>query len=137
MAAMAVFVNSLTIDARDPLAVARFWSEALGWPIVFEGDDEVMVSPTDQRSEMAGRFPLLFGRNHDTKTVKNRWHFDLAPEDQDAEVRRLEGLGARRVDIGQGDVPWVVMADPEGNEFCVLRSLPKQQEPGGAGAGAD
>ena len=58
------------------------------------------------------------------KAGKNRVHFDLCPNDQAAEVRRLEALGARRVDIGQIDVPWVVMADPEGNEFCVLRSLP-------------
>jgi hypothetical protein len=62
--------------------------------------------------------------SHSTKTAKNRVHFDLRPDrDQSAEVRRLESLGARRIDIGQVDVPWVVMADPEGNEFCVLRSL--------------
>lgn len=57
--------------------------------------------------------------------MKNRWHFDLAPDDQQAEVARLEALGARRADIGQGDARWVVMADVEGNEFCVLHSLPK------------
>ena len=65
-------------------------------------------------------YPILFNRNDDAKTTKNRWHFDLAPTDQAAEVARLEGLGARRADIGQGDVPWIVMADPEGNEFCIL-----------------
>jgi hypothetical protein len=54
------------------------------------------------------------------KTVKNRLHLDLRADDQEAEVRRLEALGARRIDIGQGDVTWVVMADPEDNEFCVL-----------------
>ena len=128
---MAIFVNSLTVDARDPLGTARFWSAALGWPIVYEGEDEVMMSPTDVRAEMAGRFPLLFLRNDDVKVVKNRWHFDLAPTDQDAEVRRLEELGARRTDIGQGDVPWVVMADPEGNEFCVLQSLPEDDTAAG------
>lgn len=58
--------------------------------------------------------------------MKNRWHFDLAPDDQAAEVSRLEGLGARRADIGQKEVAWVVMADVEGNEFCVLKSLPKE-----------
>ncbi len=121
---MALHVSSLTIDARNPLATARFWSAALGWPIVYESDDEVLVAPTGDRAQMAGRHPLLFLRNDDTKVVKNRWHFDLAPDDQDAEVRRLEELGARRVDIGQRDVPWVVMADLEGNEFCVLHSLP-------------
>lgn len=72
-----------------------------------------------------GVFPVLFGRNPDEKRVKNRWHFDLAPDDQAVEVARHEGLGAQRADIGQGDVPWVVMADIEGNEFCVLKSLPK------------
>ena len=67
----------------------------------------------------------MFWRTDDEKTVKNRWHFDLAPDDQAAEVARLEGMGARRVDFGQGDeAPWVVLADPEGNEFCVLDSLP-------------
>jgi predicted enzyme related to lactoylglutathione lyase len=121
---MALFVNALSIDARDPLALARFWSAALDWPIVEEDGDEVMVAPSRERPPAPGMYPLLFVRVPDAKVVKNRWHFDLAPEDQDAEVRRLEGMGARRVDIGQGDQSWVVMADVEGNEFCVLRSLP-------------
>ena len=65
---------------------------------------------------------------HREKTVKNRVHFDLRPDrDQQSEVRRLEGLGARRINIGQADVTWVVMADPEGNEFCVLRSLAEKE----------
>ena len=123
---MPLYVNSLTIDSRDPKATARFWSEALAWPILHDTDDEVLVAPFDERRE--GVFPLLFIRNEDKKVVKNRWHFDLAPADQEAEVSRLEGLGARRVDIGQGDVNWVVMADPEGNEFCVLHSLPAGEE---------
>ena len=119
---MTLFVNSLTVDSRDPRALARFWSEALEWPILFEADDEVLIAPFDERRP--GIHPILFNRNDDAKTVKNRWHFDLAPTDQVAEVQRLERLGARRVDIGQGDVDWIVMADPEDNEFCVLRSLP-------------
>ena len=61
------------------------------------------------------------------KNAKNRVHFDLRPDDQVAEVKRLEALGARRIDVGQADVTWIVMADPEGNEFCVLRSLAKSQ----------
>ena len=62
------------------------------------------------------------------KTTKNRVHFDLRPDvDQGMEVRRLEGLGASRVDVGQVDATWVVMADPEGNEFCVLRSLAEKE----------
>ena len=67
---------------------------------------------------------LLFLRVPERKEAKNRLHLDLRPEDRDAEVARLEGLGAMRVDVGQGpDVTWVVMADPDGNEFCVLRAL--------------
>jgi glyoxalase superfamily protein len=121
---MALFVNTLAIDSRDPLALARFWSAALDWPIVQQEDDEVLVAPSREAPTVPGMYPLLFARSPDTKKIKNRWHFDLAPDDQDAEVRRLEGLGARRVDIGQGDQSWVVMADLEDNEFCVLRSLP-------------
>jgi len=119
---MTLFVNSLTVDAADPAALARFWAAALDWPILSESDDEVMIAPFDERKP--GVYPILFGRNLDAKSVKNRWHFDLAPTDQQAEVARLEELGARRADIGQKDVDWIVMADPEGNEFCVLRSLP-------------
>lgn len=123
---MTLFVNSLTVDAHDPAALARFWAAALDWPILFEAEDEVMIAPFQERHP--GVYPMLFNRNADIKSVKNRWHFDLAPTDQDAEVARLEGLGARRADIGQGDVDWVVMGDPEGNEFCVLRSLPLEAQ---------
>jgi len=67
---------------------------------------------------------LLFLRVPEDKTIKNRLHFDLRPGDQGEEVRRLVGLGAQRVSIGQGsDVSWVVLADPDGNEFCVLEPL--------------
>jgi predicted enzyme related to lactoylglutathione lyase len=125
---MPLYVNSLTVDARDPRALARFWATALAWPVVFESDDEVLIAPYEERRE--GHYPVLFNRNADSKSVKNRWHFDLAPTDQEAEVARLESLGARRADIGQGDVEWIVMADPEGNEFCVLRSLPSEGTPG-------
>ena len=71
--------------------------------------------------------PLLFCKVPEGKTVKNRLHLDLRPEDQAAEVERLIGLGARKVDIGQGSQTWVVLADPEGNEFCVLRTLPPEE----------
>lgn len=124
---MAVHVNSLTVDSSDPVAAARFWSEALGWPIVHETDDEVMIHPTGERTPNV--FPVMFYRNAEAKTTKNRWHYDLAPDDQEAEVRRLEELGARRTDIGQRDVSWIVMADPQGNEFCVLESIPSQSAP--------
>ena len=122
---MTIAINSLTVDSHDPRAVAAFWSVALDWPILYDSEDEVMIAPFDERKP--GVFPVLFLKNPDDKRVKNRWHFDLAPEDQAAEVARLEGLGARRADIGQGEVDWVVMADVEGNEFCVLKSLPKEE----------
>ena len=121
---MTVTINSLTVDSHEPKVVARFWSAALDWPILFESDDEVLIAPFEERHP--GVFPVLFLRNPDEKRLKNRWHFDLAPDDQEAEVARLEGLGARRADIGQGDVEWIVMADVEGNEFCVLASLPAE-----------
>jgi len=120
---MTVAINSLTVDCHEPRTVAQFWAAALAWPILFDSEDEVLIAPFDERRP--GVFPVLFARNPDDKRVKNRWHFDLTPDDQAAEVARLEGLGARRADIGQGEVPWVVMADVEGNEFCVLTSLPK------------
>ncbi|MGH3303705.1 MAG: VOC family protein [Streptosporangiaceae bacterium] len=67
---------------------------------------------------------MLFLRVPEGKAVKNRLHLDLRPKDQAAEVARLEALGAQRVDVGQGpDVTWVVLADPDGNEFCVLRAF--------------
>jgi hypothetical protein len=122
---MTIAINSLTVDSRDPRAVAAFWAAALDWPILYDSDDEVLIAPFDERKP--GVVPVLFLKNPDDKRVKNRWHFDLAPQDQAAEVVRLEGLGARRADIGQGEVDWIVMADVEGNEFCVLKSLPKEE----------
>ncbi len=103
------------IDARDPVALGRWWAAALGWVIV--NDD-----PADfEIRESADRMPgIIFEPVGDAKRGKNRVHLDFRPADQEAEVRRLLGLGATRVDIGQGAVSWVVLADPEGNEFCVL-----------------
>ena len=122
---MSLAVNNLTVDCHDPRALAAFWTRALGWQVVDEGDEGVMIAPfTDRR---AGVHPVYFQANPDEKRVKNRLHFDLAPDDQAAEVARLEALGARRADIGQGDVTWVVMADVEDNEFCVLSSLPVEE----------
>ena len=116
-------VDCLTIDAADPHALARFWSEALRWPITSVDDDEVAIEPEGADGDADAYVPLLVVEVKDDKTVQNRVHIDLAtrsPEHQAGEVARLESLGARRVDIGQGDVPWVVLADPEGNELCVL-----------------
>jgi catechol 2,3-dioxygenase-like lactoylglutathione lyase family enzyme len=122
---MSVVINTLTVDCRDPKSLAEFWTAALGWHVVDESDEGVMIAPFNEPHP--GVFPVFFAENPDDKVVKNRWHFDLTPVDQDAEVARLTALGARHADIGQGEVPWVVMADVEGNEFCVLRSLPKEE----------
>ena len=112
---MTIRLESVCIDAADPPALARFWSELLGWEITDDDDEEVAL-------EGDGSVLLLL-KVPDTKVVKNRLHLDLRPDDQAAEVARAEALGARRVDIGQGDQTWVVLADPEGNEFCILRAL--------------
>ena len=121
---MGIRWQSVCIDAHDGAAQARFWAEVLGWRITFEDADEVVLEPPAGSPEDGVAPDLLFLTVPEDKTVKNRLHIDLRPEDQEAEVRRIEALGARRVDIGQGpDVTWVVLADPEGNEFCVLRAL--------------
>jgi predicted enzyme related to lactoylglutathione lyase len=112
------------VDANDPAALARFWAEALGWTITYEDADEVVVAPgEDTGPDAEGAVPLVFLPVPEPKTGKNRVHIDLAShseEEQATVVKRLEGLGATPVDIGQGDVPWTVLADPEGNELCVL-----------------
>ncbi|MGH2783807.1 MAG: VOC family protein [Actinomycetota bacterium] len=109
-------IHTLTIDAYDPPALARFWAAVLDFKVTFEEPEEVAIEAPD------GTMTILFGLAVDEKISKNRLHLDLNPDDQSAEVERLKGLGATEVDIGQKDVTWVVMADPEGNEFCVLRA---------------
>ena len=111
-------IGSIVFEPADPV-VGRFWSEATGWPIVYDEDGDIAIRAPDGRG-----FFVTFGPpTGAVKTGKNRLHLDIAPPaggDQSAEVERLIALGARRADIGQGDVSWVVMTDPEGNEFCVL-----------------
>jgi predicted enzyme related to lactoylglutathione lyase len=107
--------EQIVIDAEDPARLARWWAEALGYVLVDEKPDEVEIRRTPD--QMPG---LLFTAVPDAKSAKNRLHIDLRPDDQEAEVERLVDMGARPVDIGQHDVTWVVLADPEGNEFCVL-----------------
>jgi predicted enzyme related to lactoylglutathione lyase len=110
------FVGALACDGSQE--VGYFWSEALGWPLVWDRDQETAIrSPHGGPKITWGGPPVM------PKPAKNRLHLDVAPPvdgDQHAEVERLVGLGATRVDIGQGDVGWVVLADPDGNEFCVL-----------------
>jgi predicted enzyme related to lactoylglutathione lyase len=116
--------QALCVDVEDPSEAATFWAAALGWRRTHDDPDEVVLEPPAGSPEDGVSPDLLFLRVPEAKTVKNRLHLDLRPDDQAAEVARLEGLGARRVDVGQGDVSWIVMADPCGNEFCVLRPLP-------------
>ncbi|HEY2263030.1 MAG TPA: VOC family protein [Streptosporangiaceae bacterium] len=124
---MGLRIQCLCIDARDPAAVASFWQSALGWRRTFEKEDEVVLEPPAGSPEDGVAPDLLFLKVPEDKAVKNRLHLDLRPEDQAAEVARLEALGARRVSVGQGEVSWVVMADPEGNEFDVLRPLTAEE----------
>jgi catechol 2,3-dioxygenase-like lactoylglutathione lyase family enzyme len=128
---MGIRIQCLCIDARDPAAIASFWQSALGWRRTFEKEDEVVLEPPAGSPEDGAAPDLLFLKVPEGKTGKNRLHLDLRPEDQAAEVARLEALGARRVGIGQGEVSWVVMADPEGNEFDVLRPLTAEELAGG------
>jgi hypothetical protein len=117
-------IQCVCIDAYDPEALAQFWAGALSWRITGPDDDgDVVLEPPAGSPEDGVSPDLLFLRDPDRKHVKNRLHLDLRPVDQAAEVARLEALGATRISIGQGDdVSWVVMADTEGNEFCVLRA---------------
>jgi predicted enzyme related to lactoylglutathione lyase len=117
-------LQCITVDAQDPLALAQFWAEALGWKI---GEDvneiEVWIERELGDPKNTGFPDILFLKNSSPKTSKNRLHLDLRPANQAAEVARLEKLGAKKIDIGQSAEPtctWVVMADPEGNEFCIL-----------------
>lgn len=125
---MDVRIQNISIDAADPARLASFWEQALGWRRTYADDDEVVLEPPAGSAEDGVVPDLVFLRVPDVKTVKNRLHLDLRPLDQPSEVERLEQLGARRVDVGQGsDVTWVVMADPDGNEFCVLRPLTPEE----------
>jgi hypothetical protein len=128
---MSIRWYSIVVDCHDVAAQSRWWATALDWRAVYEAPDEVVLVPPhvlDAARDIPWheRGPgLIFVSVPEGKTVKNRLHIDVAPSPdtgQEAEVRRLESLGARRVDVGQdpGEVSWVVMADPEGNEFCVL-----------------
>ena len=116
----------LVIDAAEPARLARFWAATLDWEIGVTKPDLIGVWPRGYGYPDPAALPLLFVRVPEAKTGKNRVHLDLATESaehQATEVDRLLGLGAAHADIGQGvrgQVPWIVLADPEGSEFCVL-----------------
>jgi hypothetical protein len=117
----------LVADAAGPAGLARFWAAALGWEVAAEEPGEVVVWPRGYGYPDPVALPLVFVPVPEPKTGKNRVHLDLATTSaahQAAEVERLLSLGATPADIGQGEVPWVVLADPEGNEFCVLDPRP-------------
>ncbi|MFF3332534.1 VOC family protein [Streptomyces sp. NPDC002888] len=107
--------EQVIVDATDPVALGRWWVEALGWVVVTDAPDEYEIRPAPDR--LPG---LLFVPVPEGKTVKNRLHLDFRPDDQRTEVHRLLSLGARYADVGQGEQTWVILTDPEGNEFCVL-----------------
>lgn len=116
---MSLVWEQTIIDAHDPVALGLWWRRALGWVVVNDDPEEFEIRSSPDR--LPG---LLFARVPEPKSIKNRLHLDLRPDDRDAEVERLIGIGATRVDVGQGEPSWVVLADPEGNEFCVLANPP-------------
>ena len=118
---MASVLREVVIDCRDPRRVASFWAAVLGWPLVEDPRGYCWLSSTGAPDAPP---PLLvFVPVPEPKSVKNRVHIDVNPSgcEQAEELQRLLALGARQTDVGQGDVPWIVLADPEGNEFCLLR----------------
>ncbi|MGC4944235.1 VOC family protein [Kribbella sp. DT2] len=124
---MGLRIGALIVDSADPGRLARFWAEALDWVISRDVDPEWVVEPPEGSREDCVVADLLFIKVPEARSGKNRLHLDLRPEDQAAEVARLETLGATCVDIGQGEGrPWIVMADPEGNEFCVQDAHPPE-----------
>lgn len=125
---MSIRWQCIDVDSTDPQRIAPFWQQALGWRITYDTPDEVVLEPAAGSPEDGVSPDILFLRVPESKTVKNRLHLDLRPEDQAEEVARLESLGAARTDVGQSDgVSWVVMSDPDGNEFCVLRALTAEE----------
>jgi len=129
---MALRWYSAVVDCQDLHAQARWWAGVLDWQLVYEADDEAVIVPKHaenrplQEGEWAAAGPgLVFVSVGEGKTVKNRLHLDLAPhlcDDREALIESLLARGATRVNVGQdeGMVSWTVLADPEGNEFCVL-----------------
>ena len=130
---MSIRWYTVVIDCHNVAAQAAWWAQALDWVTVYEAPDEVVIVPRYATGPEGDAIPvdrrgpgLVFVPVPEGKTVKNRLHIDLAPhtsQDRDAEIAALLGRGATLADVGQDDdVTWTVLADPEGNEFCVLSS---------------
>ncbi len=120
--------QNICVDCNDPATLGRWWAELLGWRITYEEPDEVVLEPAAGSREDGISPDIIFLKVPEPKTVKDRIHIDLRPDDQAAEVARAEALGARRVDVGQSESDtWVVLADPEGNELCILRALTPEE----------
>jgi len=115
--AMSLQWEAVVVDATDPVALGKWWATALGWEVT---DDSFGLEIRPAASALPC---LVFVPVPESKQSKNRLHVDFRTIDQAAEVERLISFGARRADIGHG-VPWVVLQDPEGNEFCVLEPRP-------------
>ncbi|MBE1537661.1 VOC family protein [Actinomadura algeriensis] len=119
---MACRITEIVLDCRDPEELAGFWCEVLGYVVQAREDGDIGIGPPDGDGDP--RPTLVLNRTDEPKTGKLRLHFDVnaADRDQDAELERLLAAGARPADVGQsGEESWYVLADPEGNEFCLLR----------------
>jgi catechol 2,3-dioxygenase-like lactoylglutathione lyase family enzyme len=127
-------LTEIVVDCGDPTALAAFWCGVLGYHVVRTEPDQIEIGPWEREpsdlAEQARSAPLaptlVFVAVPEEKAGKNRLHLDVRPVDRshEDEVDRIVGLGGRPADVGQGAVPWAVLADPEGNEFCVLGALP-------------
>lgn len=112
---MTLRLETISLDCVDPVALGQFWCALLDGELEAQDDGDMSVQ------FHGGELLLMIDPN--AKTTKNRVHLDLRPDNQALEVARAEALGATKIDIGQGEVSWVVLADPEGNEFCILNSM--------------
>ncbi|GLZ36326.1 glyoxalase [Lentzea sp. NBRC 105346] len=114
---MACRITELVLDCTDPELLANFWCAVLDFRVTDRDESGVAIGPADRR------FELLFLRSDEPKKQKLRLHIDVSATDRDqqSELERLLALGAQKIDIGQGEQSWHVLADPEGNEFCLLR----------------
>jgi len=117
---MACRITELVLDCHDPELLAQFWARVLGYRVTDRDETGIAIGPPEGTPSPV---ELLFSRIDEPKTVKLRLHIDVSATDRDQaeELARLEQLGAKHIDIGQGEQSWYVLADPEGNEFCLLR----------------